>query len=103
MNQNSAKGTIFKLNVSMEPIDDYHLADVDWKVEAFTRNGGRVQTIRKSDSRKVDEDNYVITVDSSIGGAGTYYLTLTAEIPDTDCPEGIRPERVTISTGVTIV
>lgn len=99
---NSVKGTIFKLNVNMDPIDNNHMEDVDWEAKVFTENGSKFQIIRKADARKVDADNYIIAVDSGIVGPGKYYLTLTANIADADVEGGVRPEIRTGFTGVTI-
>lgn len=30
---NSVKGTVFKLNVNMDPIDNNHMEDVDWEAK----------------------------------------------------------------------
>lgn len=99
---NSTVGTKFKLNVTMEPVDGkYHLSNVDWEAEVYTKIG-RSQIINKDNARRVDDDNYIIVVDSAIGGAGLYYLTLTAYIPDSDCEGGLRKEVATVSTMVKI-
>lgn len=102
LGENSVKGTEFKLNINMIPIDGKHLSDVDWKVEVFTENGHKRVTVEKKDAIKVDSDNYLIRIDSAVCGAGKYYVTLTAYIPDTDFPDGFRTERRTGFTGVTI-
>lgn len=101
--QNSVKGTEFKLNISMEPMDGFHLADVDFSADVFTEMGLRKGiTIAKADAIKVDEDNYIICVDSAVCGVGKYYVRLTAHIPDTHFPDGLRTEIKTVYTGVTI-
>lgn len=104
MSNNSVRGTIFKLNLHMEPMDGVHLADIDWEVDAYADGAFNKRiTIKKQNARKVDEDNYIIAVDSAVGGAGEYSLTLTAYFPDGDCPNGIRVERASTKTGVKIV
>jgi len=103
MGNESVKGTIFKLNVHMNPIDNYHLEDVEWEAEVFTEGGfGKRIKVNKEDAVRVDEDNYIISVDSAIGGAGEYSLIMTAHFPDADCPNGIRVERASCKTGVKI-
>lgn len=102
LGQNSVKGTKLKLNISMPPIDGYHLADVDWSVLVFTEQGLKTLTVDKKNAIYIDKDNYVIRVDTSLVGAGIYYTTLTAYIPDTDFEDGIRPEKRTRYTGVII-
>lgn len=99
---NSVKGTEFKLNVNMTPIDGHHMADVGWEAMVFTETSYRSITISKNDAIKVDEDNYIIKVDSAVCGAGRYFVTLTAYIPDQDFEDGLRTEKRTMFTGVTI-
>lgn len=101
-NQNSVLGTRFKLNVHMPPTDGAHLSNVDWTATVFVKSGYKKLEISKQDAIYIDDDNYVIRVDSSLVGAGDYYLTLTANIPDPDFDDGIRVERKTIPTGVHI-
>lgn len=104
MATDSIRGTEFKLNVRMEPIDGkYHLSNIDWEVELSTRKvGSKAQIIKKEQARKVTDDDYIIVVDSSIGGAGRYHLLLTAFVPDADCKDGARVEKVSVDTGVII-
>lgn len=95
-------GTGLKFNVSMNPIDGYHLANVDFKVEVFSSMGGKTMSIPKSNAMRMDDDNYIICVDSAEIGLGKYYLTLFAYIPDADFPSGIRAEGATIETDVVV-
>lgn len=99
---NSGVGTAFKLNINMEPIDNYHMEDVEWEAKVFTELGKKSVSITKDNAIKVNKDNYMIVVDSSVLGAGNYYITLTAMIPDGDIPSGRRQEVKTAFTGVTI-
>ena len=101
-NDNSVMGTKFKVNLNMSPIEGIHLADVDWEVKVFTERGLKSSIVTKAEATCVDKDNYIIPIDSSICGAGRYYVTLTARIPDTDFPDRTRTEVKTAYTGVTI-
>lgn len=109
--ENSVVGTGFKLNINMTPIDGFHMSDVDWECLVFTEagfnsmvlmEGNNSMVIKKSDAVKVDNDNYLICIDTAICGAGRYYITLTAYIPDRDFADGYRPERKTAYSGVII-
>lgn len=99
---NSGKGTEFKLNVNMKAIDGFHLSDIDFEIEIFTNSRYKIQRIQKSEAIKVDDDNYIVKVDSNICGSGDYYMALTAYVPDTDFDKGVRTEVKTVFTGVTI-
>lgn len=102
LGENSVKDTKFKVNINMPPIDGYHLVDIDWECLVFTESVYKTIIVKKSDAIRVDDDNYKITIDSALIGAGRYYVTLTAYIPDTDFLDGLRTERRTAFTGVTI-
>jgi hypothetical protein len=101
---NSVAGTEVKVNLSMTPIDGNTLESVEWEAVVFLENSmtGKTLVIKKANAKKVDADNYIIPIDSSILGAGRYYITLVAKIPDADFPDGIRTEKKTVYTGVTI-
>lgn len=92
-------GTEPKFMLYMEPLDGHRLSEVDWSVRVYTQSRARYVDIAKEEALKVDEDNYIIIVDTSKIGAGVYYLRLTAFFPDEDCPDGLRKEVVTIPTG----
>lgn len=99
----SELGTGIKLLVGMTPIDGSHLEDVDFKVEVFSSSrGGNKVVVPKEEALRMDEDHYIICVDSAMVGYGDYYITLWAYIPDADFPDGVRPEGKTIKTNVTI-
>jgi hypothetical protein len=102
LGQNSVKGTGFKVNVNMTPINNFHMSDVEWECLVFTETSQKNITIKKSEAIKVDQDNYILKIDSSILGAGMYYITLTAYIPDSDFEGGMRTERRTVYSGVKI-
>jgi hypothetical protein len=102
METNSVKGTQFKLNINMPAIEGYSLKTIEWEVKVFTDTSTKSITIQKKDAIEEDANNYVILVDSAECGAGRYFVTLTAHIPDADFPNGKRIERKTVFTGVTI-
>ena len=99
---NSVIDTRFKINVNMQPLDGYHLGNTEWEAMVFTQMGRRRKTFKKDDCVKVDEDNYIVPIDSAELGAGKYYITLTVYIPDSDFSDGFRKEKRTGFTGVTI-
>ena len=102
LGENSVKGTEFKVRISMAPIDNRHMSDIEWECLVFTETSLKTLTINKQEAIKVDRDTYIIRIDSNVCGAGKYYVTLTAYIPDDDFIDGIRTEKRTAFTGVTI-
>jgi hypothetical protein len=99
---NSVKDTRFKININMTPIDGFNLGNTEWEATVFVGDGYKSITLKKEDCKMVDDDNYIIPIDSAILGAGTYFITLKVSIPDSDFSDGIRIEKRTGPTGVTI-
>ena len=101
----SALGTEFKINVHVEPIDGLHMSGYDFECVFYVYTNKRV-VIKKSELKKVDDDNYLAMIDTAKGlmlGRGKVNLELTAYIPDGDFNDGVRTEKAIICTGVTIV
>lgn len=94
-------GTKVKINVSMDPVNDVHLNEMDFRCEFFCTRM-RVQRFRKRDLNEVDADNFLAEVDTRKIGAGMVYMRITVEVPDADCRGGFRTEVATVPTGVII-
>ena len=94
-------GTELKINVHVEPIDGFHMSDYDFTCRFYIYTNRYVE-MKKSEMIKVDEDNYMGCIDSSKLGTGNIMMRITAQIPDTDFPDGLRTEIETISTEVRI-
>ena len=101
----SALGTEFKINVHVEPIDGMHMSDYDFEAALFVFTNRKV-VFQKSSMKKVDDDNYIVIVDSVNAlklGRGAVNMEFTAYIPDGDFNDGLRTEKSVVCTGVTIV
>lgn len=97
-------GTMLKMNITAQLPDSLHLSDVNFAAFFFCRGmpaGG--QNVTKGDMSRVDDDNYLAVVNTRCVGSGEYWCRLTVYIPDTDCPEGVRPEIVVFPCGVAVV
>lgn len=98
----SVLGTEFKMNVHLEPIDGLHMSDYNFECAFFVFNDRRI-VIRKSEMKKVDEDNYLAiikTEDALKIGRGRIRAEITAFVPDAEFPDGLRTERLLICTDV---
>ena len=60
--------------------------------EVVLKRGGNTLTFHKSDLLKDEEDNWYIAFNTAALGAGTVSITVTAHVPDTDFPDGLRDE-----------
>ena len=66
----------------------------------------RTVVIPKSKMKKVDDDNYIVVVDSIDAmriGRGKINAEITAFIPDSDFDDGIRTEKLILCTDVTAI
>ena len=93
-------GTELKVNISMEPMDGYTLAATDWWVEFYAKRS-KVKVL-KADATKVDDHNFICTVDSKAVGRGELMAHIEVQIPDSDFGDGYRTEALTFSTGINI-
>lgn len=102
MNNTIGLGTKPKLNINIEPIGEVTMDDYDFEVDIYC-SLKRVQTTKKEDAIRVDENNYIVLVDSNLLGHGDVKAKVTAYIPDDDFDDGIRPEVAYVATDLVIV
>lgn len=91
-------GQLQDMTVNMEPIGEYHLADIDWRVEYFASLGSSI--IKNTEATKVDEDTYIVTVDTGATGPGELRGILYALVPD---ERGYKELLLPFSTGEEVV
>ncbi len=92
-------GTIYKLNMHIEGLPST-MDDVEFSCKFWTFKES--VTIQKNEMIRIDENNYVAVIDSSLIGRGTIHVQTTVLIPDTDCDGGIRIEIYTEKTDIRI-
>ena len=95
-------GTELKLNINIAKLEEFTMDDYDFNVEVYC-SAKRVITITKEEAIRIDENNYVILIDSGELGAGDVKCKVTAYVPDYDFPDTLRTEIVGVDAGVTIV
>ena len=101
----SVLGTEFKLNVHLEPLDGLHMSDYDFEVALYV-NTNRKVVFQKSKLKKVDDDNYLLMVETADAlriGRGRIKAEITAYIPDSDFSDGLRAEKLVLCTDVTAI
>lgn len=101
LNENIYIGTELKLNVNIEPISGLSMDDYDWFVEVYCSTK-RISKINKQESIRIDENNYIVLVDTEELGAGLLKCKVTAYIPDYDFPDELRTEVTFVDMGVRI-
>lgn len=86
------KGTELKFNLNIEPISDTHMADYDFKVVAYCpKSTGRLEVV-KDECTKIDDDNYIVPIDTSNIGPGDLILDIYAYLPDEAFEDKLRTE-----------
>ena len=95
--------TDLKINVHVEPIDgSTHLSDCNFSCFFYTNNETQGILLEKSEMIKIDDDNYIAKVDTSLLGIGAVCLKLEVHVPDGDYDTGYRKEISRICTGIHI-
>lgn len=96
-------GSIIKIAVSAELGKDVHMKDVDFSCVIYNDSvKSNSVTLTKSEMVFVEDDLYLAVVDTKDIGSGEYYMQFTVDIPDTDCPEQMRREIVSLPTGIKV-
>lgn len=103
------RGSEFKLNISMDAIDGYHMGTEGVDFSVTFKAGGKTVTLSKDEGMIfVDNDNYVAPLDSTELGKGALSIRYTTDIPDSDFDtagnaDGKRREIIDIPTKIKIV
>lgn len=95
------QGAILKMNVHLEPIDGLHMDSYNFICVAYCSSAKKI-IVSKNKCWRVDADNYMFTVDTSLLTVGDMYIMVLADIPDSDMPDAVRVEPVVIKTGLEV-
>ena len=96
-------GSDVKILVTAELPNELTLKDVDFTVMVYNASDvDKKKTYQKSECMETEHGNYVLMVDSTELGVGTYRCKLTVQIPDTDYQSGYRKEIVNINPHVIV-
>lgn len=102
---NECDGRDLKLVLHFEPIDGFHMSDVDFLAKFFVYPN-RTIVVQKAEMKKIDDDNYcaVLTKEQLRRlGKGKLMWYGMADIPDSDFDDGFRTDDTDIlCTGVTL-
>lgn len=82
-------GTELKFLVEIEA-GGFSMVDDDFTVTI--KRGSKQHVFAKADLIRDDEDNFYVCFDSAEFGSGMIQAVVTAYVPDTDFPDGLRTE-----------
>lgn len=94
-------GDIPTFEVGMDPIGELHLADVDWRVVYYTRNGK--YEIPRSKATKVDDDTFLVDLPTVKVGVGKLLGVLFPKIPTSKTEEGFYEPPIPFDPDETII
>ena len=97
---NTDLGTIYKLCIHIDGLPGT-MDDVAFTCRFWTFKES--VTLPKEEMIRLDADNYIAVIDSTLLGRGTIKVQTTVQIPDTDIEGGFRTEIYTEDTGIKIV
>ena len=95
-------GTQLKLNIHIDPLGVLHASDYDFECKFFVFQKKSV-IVTKEEMVKVDDDNYLVIVDTTTLGIGNLHITITANVPDDDFEGRLRKEVICVPTNINIV
>ena len=99
---NTVIGAEKKLNLNIEPINEFTMDDYDISVELFTTKSNIV-TLTKGDRVREDQSNYIVPVETAKIGCGRLKCRVIAHIPDTDFYKNYRVEIQDFVTNLNII
>ena len=94
-------GTELKLNIHIDPIGNMTMDDYDFSVSLYCSTR-KIISFNKSELKRVDSNNYIVTFDTKEIGLGELKCNIVAHIPDSDFVDGVRTEIVKTCTGLEI-
>lgn len=97
------RGTELKFNVNIEPIDNISMISYDFEAKAYCLGTKQRIAVPKSDCTAVDDDNYILPIDTTGLALGQLIVDIYAYVPDQDFPDDTRTEIVRIETDINII
>jgi hypothetical protein len=91
-----------KLNINIEPIGSLTMDDYDFIIDVYCNSNGNILSFNKSDLIRVDENNYIVKIDTTKLDIGVIKVKIMAYIPDGDFSDGYRTEVTYINTGISL-
>lgn len=101
-NNPSISGTEMKFALGLDLPGGLTMDDVEFEALFYIYSNQTV-TIPKSGMGRLDENTYIVTLDTArIGGGGRIKCQVRVEIPDANMADGVRTEIIGIETDETV-
>lgn len=95
-------GTEKKFELYLQPFGSVHASQYDFTVKVYS-NTTRNILLSKDECIMVDDDTFVVTVDTNQIGLGNIVFEVTAFVPDGDFEDGLRTEKARFKTNVNVI
>lgn len=95
-------GKIQPFTVSLNKYGTYSMSQYNFVI-AYWCSSTKVITVPKHEAKRINDDSYMIWVDTRKTGCGKLTIAAKALLPDTDLPELARPDIVVFDTGCDVV
>lgn len=102
LKSNIIKGTELKLSLNVSDIGKYVLEDLNFHIKAYT-NQKKKFDIKKEDCVHVNDNCYLVLIDTSMYDVGALTLDVFLDVLDDDFEDGIRTEVYRIKTDIKII
>lgn len=97
------QGSGQKWAINLNPIDGVTMDDYDFEVDIYCAPllaKTKMITVPKNQTRRINENSYVVRLFTTELGTGDLWLRVRAYLPDPDFNDGIRPEVLYFDTGL---
>lgn len=91
-----------KFRLYLIPIGSVHASQYDFIIKVYC-SAIRSIILSKDECIMVDDDTFVVTVDTNQIGLGNIVFEVTAFVPDGDFEDGLRTEKARYKTNVNVV
>lgn len=96
-------GGVYPYTLSLSRLGALKMKDYDFTI-CYYCNPQRVVAVKKANAVKVDDDTYLVHVDTRLTGIGQLRFAVEAIIPDTDYADIKRPEIIdNIDSGADVI
>ena len=96
------EGTVAWMNINMNRFGQFSMSQYDFTIFAYCSTN-KVVSIEKKDMLRVDEDNFMFWLDTSLTGCGKLNFAIKALIPDSNLHSLLRPEIKEVYSGYRII
>lgn len=97
------RGAEIKFQLNIAPMNGFRMSSYDFRVVAYCKDTKQKLEVTKEECTMLDDDNYIVPVDTASLGLGELLLDVYAEVPDDIFPDELRTDVARLETYVEII